>query len=73
MRLDNGIVPTIRGGMCEGRIDGMCEMGKSLESQANADTLANYDLACFGNYIIDNVGSRGQDYDGTISAWKFSS
>ena len=70
MRLNNGIVPlnTIRGGMCEGRIDGMCEIGKFVESEASAYELANYNFACFGNYSIDNVGSEGQDYDGTISA-----
>lgn len=70
MRLNNGILPlnTIRGGACEGRIDGMCAMDSFLKSQTNAYALANYDFACFGNYSINNVGSQGQDYDGTISA-----
>lgn len=66
----NGTVPlnTIRGGICERRIDGICEMGKFPECQPNADTLANYDFACFGNHIKDSAESRGQDYDGTVPA-----
>ncbi|MCJ1243214.1 hypothetical protein MMC30_000411 [Trapelia coarctata] len=69
MRLNNGIVPldTIRGGLCGGE-GGMCAIGKFVESQKDADRLAKYGFACFGNYTVDNVGSRGQDYDGTISA-----
>ncbi|MCJ1402945.1 hypothetical protein MMC11_006166 [Xylographa trunciseda] len=70
MRLNNGIIPlnTIRGGACDGRIDGMCAMSSFLQSQEGSYALSNYDFACFGNYTIDNVGSQGQDYDGTISA-----
>jgi len=70
MRLNNGILPlnTIRGGLCEERIDGMCAMERFVESQVGAEALANYGFVCFGNYTVDNVGSRGMDYDGRISA-----
>ncbi|ESZ93260.1 hypothetical protein SBOR_6360 [Sclerotinia borealis F-4128] len=69
MRLNHGILPldTIRGGACKGRVDGLCEMGKFLESQSNATALANYDYVCFGNWTIANVTS-GKDYDGTLFA-----
>ncbi|PQE25061.1 histidine phosphatase superfamily clade-2 protein [Rutstroemia sp. NJR-2017a BVV2] len=69
MRLNNGILPleSIRGGFCKGRKDGMCEIGKFLESQKNVTELANYDYVCFGNYTIANVTS-GRDFDGTLFA-----
>jgi hypothetical protein len=69
MRLNNGILPlnTIRGGACAGRIDGLCGLEAFIESQAGSYALSEYNYACFGNYTIDNVGSLGQDYDGTIS------
>ena len=68
MRVNNGILPlnTIRGGACEGRTDGMCAMDKFMQSQANADKLANYQYACFANYTVSNPTS-GRDFDGTIS------
>ncbi|KAJ8059065.1 hypothetical protein OCU04_012042 [Sclerotinia nivalis] len=67
MRLNHGILPldTIRGGACKGRVDGMCEMDKFLESQSNATAMANYDYVCFGNITIANITS-GEDYDGTL-------
>ena len=71
MRLNNGILPlnSIRGGSCgdatTGRIDGMCEIGAFLESQANSYALSNYNYACFGNYTVANL-TNGYDYDGTI-------
>ncbi|KAK6334071.1 hypothetical protein TWF696_002573 [Orbilia brochopaga] len=69
MRLNNGILPlsSIRGGACAGRSDGLCEIQRFLQSQANATALANYQYACFGNYTVDNPTS-GKDYDGTIFA-----
>ena len=69
MRLNNGILPldTIRGGLCDGRTDGLCAMDKFLESQQKAYELSNYDYSCFGNYTITNV-PRGDDYDGAIFA-----
>ncbi|KAI9642401.1 hypothetical protein NHQ30_009205 [Ciborinia camelliae] len=69
MRLNTGILPldTIRGGACKGRVDGMCEMSKFLESQTNVTAMANYDYVCFGNYTIANVTS-GKDFDGTLFA-----
>lgn len=68
MRLNSGILPlyTIRGGLCAGRSDGMCSMSNFLQSQANAETLANYNYACFGNYSII-APTNGNDYDGTIT------
>lgn len=71
MRLNNGILPlnTIRGGKCgnatSGRLDGLCELDKFLQSQEDAYKLSNYDYACFGNYTIVN-STTGIDYDGTI-------
>ncbi|KAF7917579.1 hypothetical protein BELL_0117g00040 [Botrytis elliptica] len=69
MRLNNGILPldTIRGGACKGRVDGMCEMSKFLESQSNATAMANYEYVCFGNWTLTNVTS-GKDFDGTLFA-----
>lgn len=69
MRLNHGILPldTIRGGACKGRSDGLCEIGKFLESQSNVTALANYDYVCFGNWTISNVTS-GKDFDGTLFA-----
>lgn len=72
MRLNNGILPlnTIRGGACgnttDGRIDGLCAMDAFIESQNDAETSANYDYVCFGNYTIANQTS-GMDYDGTLT------
>ena len=68
MRLNNGILPlnSIRNSTCT-RIDGMCAMEAFLESQVGSYAMSNYDFACFGNYSINNIGSEGQDYDGTIS------
>lgn len=68
MRLNNGILPlsTIRGGLCAGRSDGMCSMTNFLQSQASAESQANYDYACFGNYSII-APTNGNDYDGTIT------
>jgi hypothetical protein len=68
MRLNSGILPlsSIRGGLCAGRTDGLCELSKFIESQKDADKLANYQYACFGNYTITDATS-GKDYDGTIS------
>ncbi|KAK2595467.1 hypothetical protein QQS21_006807 [Conoideocrella luteorostrata] len=71
MRLNNAILPlnTIRGGKCgnstSGRLDGMCELDKFLESQQDADKLSNYQYACFGNYTLAN-STTGIDYDGAI-------
>lgn len=71
MRLNNGILPlnTIRGGACgnatSGRVDGMCDLGSFVESQAGSYALSNYDYACFGNYTIPNP-TNGTDYDGAI-------
>lgn len=68
MRLNNGIVPlnTIRGGQCEGRVDGLCAMDKFLASQEEAMKLANYQFACFANYTVTSP-SNGNDYDGTVT------
>lgn len=47
-RLNDGILPlnTLRGGACDnGRGDGMCAMTDFLASQADAETLANYQYA----------------------------
>jgi hypothetical protein len=73
MRLNNGILPlnTIRGGLCgnatSGRVDGLCDLGSFVASQAGSYALSNYDYACFGNYTIADPTS-GKDYDGTIYA-----
>ncbi len=69
MRLNHGILPlnTIRGGLCQGRTDGMCEIGAFLKSQSNATAAANYQYACFGNYTVANATSA-KDFDGTIFA-----
>lgn len=69
LRLNHGILPlsSIRGGQCVGRTDGLCALDNFLESQADADALANYQFSCFGNYTITNP-TNGQDYDGTIMA-----
>ncbi|KAK5718140.1 hypothetical protein LTR17_015862 [Elasticomyces elasticus] len=69
MRLNNGIVPldTIRTGECLGRTDGMCALDDFLASQWQAEELANYDFACFGNYTI-LAPTNGNDYDGTVNA-----
>ena len=69
MRLNNGILPldSIRGGKCKGRTDGLCALASFVESQSEAEQLANYDYACFANYTITDPTS-GKDYDGTISA-----
>jgi hypothetical protein len=69
MRLNSGILPlsSIRGWLCEGRTDGLCPLSKFIESQKDADKLANYQYACFGNYTITDATS-GKDYDGTITA-----
>lgn len=66
-RLNNGIIPldTIRTGQCRGRTDGMCAMGKFLESQYQAGELANYEFACLGNYTLGDP-SDGRDYDGRV-------
>ncbi|ATY58268.1 Histidine phosphatase clade-2 [Cordyceps militaris] len=75
MRLNNGIVPlnTIRGGKCgdstKGRLDGLCELGAFLDSQANTFQDSNYQYACFGNYTLKN-STTNVDYDGTIVAGK---
>ena len=68
MRLNNGILPlnTIRGGGCGNRTDGLCALSGFLASQTNANAMANYQYACFGNYSIVNA-TNGNDYDGTIS------
>jgi hypothetical protein len=68
MRLNNGILPldSIRGGLCAGREDGLCDLGSFIQSQADIETLANYQYACFGNYSIAGQ-PIGADYDGTIS------
>ena len=68
MRLNNGILPldTIRGGYCLGRTDGLCAMDQFLASQYEAETLANYQFACFANYTIVDP-TNGNDYDGTLS------
>ena len=44
MRLNNGILPinSIRGGACEGRTDGLCPLDSFLQSQQDANELANY-------------------------------
>jgi hypothetical protein len=62
LRLNPGILPlsTIRGSLCEGCTDGMCEMSKFIESQKDAERLANNQFACFGNYTITGV-TDGQD------------
>lgn len=69
MRLNNGVLPlnTIRGGLCEGRTDGLCAMDSFVQSQAGAYAAANYDFACFGNYSIADP-TDGEDYDGRIEA-----
>ncbi|KAF2099065.1 phosphoglycerate mutase-like protein [Rhizodiscina lignyota] len=68
-RLNNGILPvsTIRGGACGKRSDGLCTLSDFLESQKDADKLANYQFSCFGNYTI-KFPNGGKDFDGTISA-----
>jgi hypothetical protein len=72
MRLNNGILPlnTIRGGLCgnatSGRIDGMCDLGDFIASQANSYALSNYDFSCFANYTIANL-TNGYDYDGVAN------
>lgn len=68
MRLNNGILPlnTIRGGYCEGRTDGLCALDDFLASQWEAESLANYQFACFSNYSIV-APTNGNDYDGTIN------
>lgn len=68
MRLNNGILPldTIRGGQCLGRTDGLCAMEDFLASQYEAESLANYQFACFANYTINNP-TNGNDYDGTVN------
>lgn len=69
MRLNNGIVPltSIRGGTCGNRTDSLCALDDFIASQSDAETLANYDYACFGNYTLAD-GTNGTDYDGTIFA-----
>nr|POF17791.1 sh3 domain-containing protein [Quercus suber] len=69
MRLNNALVPldTIRTGECLGRTDGLCPLPAFLASQYTAQTLANYDFACFANYSIIRP-TNGNDYDGTIDA-----
>jgi len=73
MRLNNGILPlnSIRGGLCgnatSGRVDGMCDLGSFIMSQAGSYALSNYDYACFANYTIADP-TNGMDYDGTISS-----
>lgn len=69
MNVNHGILPldTIRGGFCQGRIDGLCPLDRFLESQVGAEEKANYQFACFGNYSIDNDADPGKDYDGTIT------
>ena len=66
-RLNNGILPieTIRGGYCAGRTDGLCALDSFLASAYNAETLANYQFACFANYTI-NDPFDGFDFDGTV-------
>ncbi|KAL1586446.1 hypothetical protein WHR41_05236 [Cladosporium halotolerans] len=67
MRLNNGLVPldSIRGGRCEGRSDGMCELSDFVASQAGAEELANYNFACFANYTLSEP-LDGHDYDGRV-------
>lgn len=71
MRLNNAVLPlsTIRGGKCgdltSGRLDGLCELPKFLESQQDSYSLSNYDYACFGNYTLPNA-TEAIDYDGAI-------
>ena len=63
IRLNNGILPLrqIRGGQCRirGRTDGLCPLAKFLRSQQNAETLANYQFACFANYNVSANRFRG--------------
>lgn len=68
MRLNNGIVPleSIRGGKCSGRTDGLCGLDDFLESQKDAEVLANYEFACFANYTLKEP-LKAVDYDGTVS------
>ncbi|KAF2719221.1 phosphoglycerate mutase-like protein [Polychaeton citri CBS 116435] len=68
MRLNHGIVPldSIRGGYCKGRADGLCALEDFLESQWEAEKLANYDFSCFANYTVVDVES-GRDFDGTVN------
>lgn len=65
MRLNNGILPldTIEGGLCAGRPDGLCAMDNFLASAYRAESLANYQVACFANYTLNSPFS-GQDFDG---------
>lgn len=71
MRLNNGILPlnSLREGSCgnatSGRVDGLCALGSFVESQKDAETLANYDFSCFGNYTVENPTS-GKDFDGAV-------
>lgn len=75
MRLNNAIIPlnTIRDGKCgnstSGRLDGLCELGAFLESQASTFKESNYQYACFGNYTVKN-STKNVEYDGTIVAGK---
>ena len=66
IRLNNAILPlnTIRGGKCKvaGRTDGLCPLTNFLDSQADAERLANYQFICFANYTVD---SKRFDGDGT--------
>lgn len=69
MRLNSGILPlaTIRGGACADRVDGLCALDKFVQSQQEAENLANYDYSCFGNWTLSDPQS-GADLDGTIFA-----
>lgn len=74
MRLNNGILPlnTLREGSCgnatagTGRTDGLCALSDFVASQKDAEALANYDYACFGNYTLADPTS-GADFDGAVS------
>jgi hypothetical protein len=69
MRLGRSILPlkTIRGGACDipGRTDGLCPLSNFVQSQSNAESLANYQFVCFGNYTFNSTKFTG---DGTYSA-----
>lgn len=71
MRLNNGVLPlaSIRGGLCAGRLDGMCSVEDFIASQKGSDALANYQYACFGNWTVPEAEvMTGMDFDGTITA-----
>lgn len=67
MRVNNGIVPLAsqRGGACAGRTDGMCSMEGFLKGSYEAEKLAVYQKACFGNFTLTAAeGTAGTNFDG---------